>query len=97
MAKDFRDRFGALPREVKNLLYAVRVKLLAARAGIESISTEDSQIVLRLFDGLQFDKQKLEPILKEGIKVGVTQLRLDLKRLGRGWQKVLEEMLGKVG
>ncbi len=96
MAKDFRDRFGALPREVKNLLYAVRVKLLAARAGVESISTEDSQIVLRLFDGLQFDKQKLEPVLKEGIKVGVTQLRLEFKRLGKEWQKVLEEVLGRV-
>jgi transcription-repair coupling factor (superfamily II helicase) len=97
LAQEFSDRFGSLPIEVKNLLYAVKVKILAAKAGIESIATEDGQIVLRLFDGMQFDKQKLEPCFKDGIKVGTTQLRLDLKRLGKGWQGVLEEVLKKVG
>jgi transcription-repair coupling factor (superfamily II helicase) len=97
LAKEFSDRFGALPIEVKNLLYAVKVKILAAKAGIESISTEDSQIVLRLFDGMQFDKQKLEPLFKDGVKVSTTQLRLNPKRLGKEWQKVLEEVVRRVG
>jgi len=97
MGRDFKDRFGALPQEVKNLLYAVRIKLLATRAGIESISTEEGQIVLRLFDGLQFDRQKLEPVLRDGIKLSVTQLRLEFRRLGREWQKVLEEVIQKMG
>jgi transcription-repair coupling factor (superfamily II helicase) len=96
MARDFRDRFGALPQEVDNLLYAVRIKLLATQAAIESIATEDSQIVLRLFSGLRFDKQKLEPVMRDGITPGVTQLRLHPKRLGKGWQKVLEEVLKMV-
>ena len=94
---DFKDRFGPLPGEVKNLLYAVGVKLLAARAGIESVTTEGGQIVLRLFNGLQFDRRKLEPVLKEGIKPGLTRLRLDYRRLGKGWMGVLEEVLGRVG
>jgi transcription-repair coupling factor (superfamily II helicase) len=97
LAQEFSDRFGSLPIKVKNLLYAVKVKILAAKAGIESISTEDGQIVLRLFDGMQFDKQKLEPVLKDGVKVSTTQLRLDLKRLKGEWQKVLEEVLNRVG
>ena len=97
LAYDFKDRFGALPRQVENLLYAVRIKLLAAKAGVESIATEDSQIVLRLFDGMRFDKQKLEPILRDGIKFGVTQLRLEYKKLGNKWRDVLEEVLGVVG
>jgi len=97
LAHEFSDRFSSLPLEVKNLLYAVKVKTLAAKAGIESISTEDGQIILRLFGSLQFDKQKLEPILKDGIKIGTTQLRLNLKRLGSEWQKVLEEVLRRVG
>ncbi len=95
MAEEFADRFGALPQEVENLLYAVRIKLLAARAGIESVSTEDSQIVLRLFGGMHFDRQKLEPVLREGVKLGLTQLRLEYKRLGGDWQKVLEEVVGR--
>ncbi len=97
LAQEFSDRFGALPAEVKNLLYAVRIKILAGKAGIESISTEGGQIVLRLFSGLQFDKQKLEPFSKDGIKVGTSQLRLNPKRLGSEWQEVLEEVVRRVG
>ena len=97
LASEFSDRFGALPIEVKNLLYALRIKILASKACIESISTQDGQIILRLFDGMQFNKQKLEPFLKYGIKIGTTQLRLNPKRLGGEWQKVLEGVLKRMG
>jgi len=96
MAQEFSDRFGTLPPEVKNLFYAVRIKALAAKAGIESISTEDRQIVIRRFQGMRFDRQKLEPVLREGIKVGLTQLRLNPKRLGVGWREVLEDIISKL-
>jgi transcription-repair coupling factor (superfamily II helicase) len=93
LTQEFNDRFGALPQEVKNLLYAVKTKVLAAKACIESISTERDQIIIQLFEGRQFDKQKLEPISGDGIKVGNIQIRLNLRRLGGEWQKVLEEVL----
>jgi len=93
VAQEFSDRFGAPPSEVENLLYAVRMKILAVKAGIESISTEHGEIVLRLFEGMRFDKQKLEPFEKDGIKVGAFYLRLNPKRLGKDWQMVLEEVL----
>ena len=96
LAQEFSDRFGSLPLEVKNLLYAVKIKALAAKAGIESISTEDGQIILRRFQGLQFDRQKLEPV-RDGIQLGLTQLRLNPKRLGSEWQEVLEGILNKIG
>jgi transcription-repair coupling factor (superfamily II helicase) len=96
-AKEFSDRFGTLPKEVKNLLYVVKIKILATKAGIESITTEEGQIVARLFEGMKFDQQKLAPVLKDGIKVGTTQLRLNPKRLGKDWQKALEEVLKGVG
>ncbi|GAI22736.1 unnamed protein product, partial [marine sediment metagenome] len=95
LAHEFSDRFGSLPVEVKNLLYAVKLKALASKAGIESISTERGQITLRLFQGMQFDKQKLEPV-RDGIKVGTSQLRLNPKRLGSEWQRVLEEVVEKI-
>ena len=96
MAQEFSDRFGALPAEIKNLLYAVRIKSLAAKAGIESIATEQGQIIIRRFQGLHFDKQPLEPTLKDGIKLGITQLRLNPRRLGGEWQEVLEEVLQNI-
>ncbi|MFQ5996239.1 MAG: transcription-repair coupling factor, partial [Dehalococcoidales bacterium] len=55
LAQEFADRFGPLPIELENLLYAVRIKLLATKAGIESITTEHGQIVLRRFEGMGFD------------------------------------------
>ena len=70
MAQEFSDRFGGLPPEVENLLYTVKIKILASRAGIESISTEHGQIIIRLFQGMQLDRQKLEPVLRDGIKLG---------------------------
>ncbi|MFC2045436.1 transcription-repair coupling factor [Chloroflexota bacterium] len=93
LSREFNDRFGTLPKEINNLLYAVRIKLLAADAGIESISHEHGQIVLRLHEGLKFDKQKLAPLLRDEIKVGITQLRLNTRRLGGGWQRILEDIL----
>ena len=103
MAQEFNDRFGSPPPEVSNLLYALKIKILAAKAGIESIGTEDRQIVIRRFQGMHFDRQQLEPFvkglgppLKDGIKLGLTQLRLHPRRLGKEWQKVLEEVVRRV-
>ncbi len=96
MAQEFKDRFGALSPEASNLLYVIRIKILATRAGIESISTEQGRIIIRRFQGLHFDKLQLEPV-PEGVKIGHTQIRLNPRRLGAGWREVLEEILGKVG
>ncbi|MBI4187124.1 MAG: transcription-repair coupling factor [Chloroflexi bacterium] len=96
LAQELGDRFGAPPPAVVNLLYALKIKVLAAGAGIESVSTEDGHILLKRFDGLHFDRRQLEP-LREGVKLGVTQLRLNFKRLGGEWQKVLVEVLERVG
>jgi len=93
MVADFKDRFGSLPSEVENLLYAARVKLLAARAHVESVTTEHGEIVLRLVEGLRFDRQKLQPVLRDGIRVGHNQLGLNRRRLGREWRDVLVDVL----
>jgi len=96
IAQEFNDRFGTPPPEVENLLYAVRIKILAAKAGIESITTEHGEIVLSLFEGIRFDRQKLEPFLKYGVRVTPFQVRLSPKRLGKDWQRVLEEVVTQI-
>jgi len=97
LAQEFNDRFGTLPVAVRNLLYALRIKILATKAGIESISTEDGQIILRRFQGMHFDKQKLAPFLKHDIKVSLTQVSFNPKGLSHIWQRLLEEVVGRVG
>ncbi|MFC2010918.1 transcription-repair coupling factor [Chloroflexota bacterium] len=97
LAQEFNDRFGTLPPEVKNLLYAISIKILATKAGIESIASEHGEIILRLFEGMRFDRQKLEPVLRDGVKFHPLHLRLNSKRLGSQWQEVLEEVLQRIG
>ncbi len=96
-ATEFEDRFGVLPAEVKNLLYAIKIKILAAKAGIESISTEDRQLVLSLLEGLKFSQKQRELLFKTGVKVGSSQIRLNLKQLDGRWQETLEEVLKRIG
>ncbi len=47
MEEEFQDRFGALPEEVANLFFQMRVKLRAEAAGLASVAMEGEQIVLR--------------------------------------------------
>jgi transcription-repair coupling factor (superfamily II helicase) len=47
LAAEFEDRFGPLPEMVQNLLYQMRVKIRAERAGLAAVSWENGQIVLR--------------------------------------------------
>ncbi len=46
-AEELADRFGAIPDEVDNLLYQLRLKALAGRAGVEAITVEDGKLAVR--------------------------------------------------
>jgi transcription-repair coupling factor (superfamily II helicase) len=46
LRKEFKDRFGSLPETVSNLLTQLELKLLAEKAGIETISVQNNQITL---------------------------------------------------
>jgi transcription-repair coupling factor (superfamily II helicase) len=97
LGKDFKDRFGEPPVEVINLLYAVKIKVLATKAKLESISTEGSLIVLRRPSGMQFVDTSRPGPSRTGIKVSLNQVRLDIGVLGKDWQKVLEDVVGRLG
>ena len=52
LAEEFNDRFGPLPESVSNLLFQVRIKILAVDAGLTSISIEGNQMILRVPEGV---------------------------------------------
>jgi transcription-repair coupling factor (superfamily II helicase) len=91
IAKEFNDRFGAPPPEVENLFYALKIKALGAKAGIESISTDEGQIIIRR--ELTFDAQKVTHLLREGVTVGRTRIRIDYLKI-KGWREMVEQLLG---
>jgi len=91
VAREFKDRFGPLPQPVENLLYIVKIKVLATRAEVSSVSTQGRQIVIKP----QTDGRRLvvsSPV-DGAVKIGATQIKLDTRLLGGGWPGVLEEIL----
>ena len=96
MEEELRDRFGPLPWQAQNLLYVVRLKLRAARAGIESITRGGDRIVLRLKDDVGGARRALQRTLGRGVEIGNTQIRLDLGRLDDGWEEPLAATVQKL-
>ncbi len=90
------DRFGPPPREAHNLLYSVRVRVLAQAAEVEAVTREANAVVMRLRDDVGGAKMPLEKDLGPLVHVGNRLLRLDLRRLDRPWGQALLETLEKV-
>jgi transcription-repair coupling factor (superfamily II helicase) len=101
LAQELTDRFQEPPPLARNLLYVVRLRVLALQAGVQSIATEDGQIVVRLKEGRQLPADALRGRLPEGVRLGRTTLWLEQARLGPAWpqalQRVLEELAGAEG
>lgn len=93
---DLEDRFGPLPQQGKDLLYVVRLKLLGTAAGIQAISWEDGHAVLKLGQGTRLGALRPQRGLSDALKVGATQLRLDTKRAGGDWKRLLEGLVERL-
>jgi transcription-repair coupling factor (superfamily II helicase) len=93
LQQEYIDRFGPVPPEVQNLLYALKIKRLAAQAGVESIAAEEYQIIIRRFQGAPFDAQKFLKTLTDGVTIGHTQIRIDLKKHSGKWRNILEGVI----
>jgi len=83
---------------VENLLYIVKIKVLATRAKVSSISTQGRQIVIKpqtVNSSLKIRGAGgvMSKYLDSAVKIGATQIKLDTRLLGDRWTKVLEEIL----
>jgi len=74
----------------------VRIKLLGSTAGIESIFTEDGQVVLTLSASIEIDRQLLQRAFGSRLKVGTNRLRMDMNRADEEWKDELERGLKRV-
>lgn len=48
---EFQDRFGPLPDTTQNLLFQMKIKILAQRAGLTVINVDNGQLVLKFPEG----------------------------------------------
>jgi transcription-repair coupling factor (superfamily II helicase) len=69
MAEELADRFGQIPDSVDNLLFQLRVKVLAARAGLTAVTVEAGQLRLRVPALEQFPRYRLQRYLGDGVRV----------------------------
>ena len=103
MGQELVDRFGPLPEPVENLLYVVRVKVLAVNVGVEAISQEDGQLVLKSAALESMDRVRLQSQLQAQdvpARVARRAIWLELREAGgspangeKGWQRDLMKTL----
>jgi len=71
LGSEFRDRFGQMPEMLQNLLYQMRVKLRAEKAGLNSVGMESSgQILLKYAAPVDGSEAKRLPDLGNGVRGG---------------------------
>ncbi|MFC2040616.1 TRCF domain-containing protein, partial [Chloroflexota bacterium] len=96
VAREYADRFGEAPDEVNNLLFTLKVKILAGRIHAESVDFEGAWLVIRLFEGLRFTPRQQDIEKPGGVHIGNNQASLDMGKLGNNWPAVLTAVLLRV-
>jgi len=89
------DRFGPAPRALNNLLYQLRVKILAARAGVLAVSVENGQITLTLPSLDEVEQAYFAFSLVEGARTSKNKIWLP-KLPEAEWRETLVAVLKKL-
>ena len=76
LGDEIRDRFGPLPKAVRELLYVVELKALAREAGAEPISQNGRTTVIQLREPVGGARVALQKVLGNSAQVGHSQIRL---------------------
>lgn len=82
-ADELRDRYGKLPPTAKNLLDAVRLRILAARAGYEIFSVIDGRVTLKNPGGTVYRVNGMQPIVdyRDPLELRMIHLLSIMRRL----------------
>jgi len=101
LEKELSDRFGALPKPVQNLTFQLRLKVLAAKVQVKSITRDrDRNMLVIHCDALErMDRPELQSRLGGIAQVARRQINLPIKENIIGWRdavvKVLEAISGQ--
>jgi transcription-repair coupling factor (superfamily II helicase) len=96
LGSEFRDRFGQMPEMTQNLLYQMRVKLLAEKAGLSAVSWESGQILLKYAGPTDGSEAKRLPDLGNGIRGGKSSYWITLAK-DEVWTAKLLDVLNQLG
>ena len=93
MEREFKDRFGNLPEASANLLYQLRLKVLALKAGVQAISAQEGRIVIRVTALKDTARKQLQKRLSDQVRVSQRRIWLPLHEKENGWRKELVNVL----
>jgi len=92
MAAELADRFGALPAMVQDLLFQVKVKLLASRCGVSAIGRDSGQILVHSPAVARLPRLELQHQLGDQARVGSRAIWVPIDDAG-AWREVLLNVL----
>ena len=93
LRQEMEDRFGLLPPAAQDLLYVLRVRLLASRAGVQTVGREDSSLVLKLNARAQERASRIVAQFGRRAWVGRGQMWLALGQEHGDWREMLVTLL----
>ena len=79
LCEEIRDRFGPLPKAVRDILYVVEIKALARQSGAKSISHDRKVATIQLREPVGGARLVLQKNLGNAAQVGHSQIRVALK------------------
>jgi transcription-repair coupling factor (superfamily II helicase) len=101
--QELRDRFGPIPQAARNLFWIVRLRQLAAAAGVGAVQMEEGGIVIRMLPGESLDREALRRKLPPDAIVTSHQVRLPIsiesmpagrsESMAEGWREGLVRAL----
>jgi transcription-repair coupling factor (superfamily II helicase) len=93
---EMRDRFGALPSPVQNLVSVVRLKLKARDAKVSSVSLDREALTIRTQPGALYDRISLYREYGTDAKISNALLKVPVRRLGKDWMEAIDEILDQM-
>lgn len=94
--EELRDRFGALPAAVVNLLYQIEVKLLGQSAGATAIMLRNNELAIRLPWLPTVNRDQLQRALGKRFRVTRTAIERQVDVGQEDWQPLLQQLLDRL-
>jgi transcription-repair coupling factor (superfamily II helicase) len=91
--QELEDRFGPLPDQTENLIYLLRLKVLATEAGVEIVTTDDGKPVIGLGTVAEVKRRRAQGGLPDNVTVEHDRLVLPTSIGHKGWERELERTL----
>jgi transcription-repair coupling factor (superfamily II helicase) len=92
LRKELEDRFGPTPDAAENLLYQLRVKILAQQAGVDAVAMESGTLLLGAVLGEEFHAAEIHP----RARYSKGRLYIPLTADAREWKKDLVDILRRL-